>query len=391
MESSGRHSFTESEASVLLDLLRGLASLLVIGTHWRNLFFVDYGMLPRPLRLPFFPMYALTTNGHRAVVLFFILSGYLIGGSIFRSLKRDSWKWAGYLTHRLVRLWVVLLPGLLLCALFDQIGMRLNQAPLLYAGLTGNHLMGAVAQASGWRVMLANALFLQDIWSPTFGSDTPLWSLSYEFWYYILFPLAWIAVSVRAPLWRRAVLLVLFVLCAWFVRGGILASFPLWLMGVLLCWARPAPNIRWLRWLAWTVLFTSLYGLPLTGRWGTDNVFGIITMVCIWVLLGARDLAPAKSLFTRTARNLSRFSFTLYVVHMPLLMLLASQTVHNSRWIPSVHTLLVAGAVGLFTISCAWGIAAITEFRTDRVRSWMERRIGLQRDAPSPHEQALAN
>src|SRR6185369_2558000 len=38
-------------------------------------------------------------------------------------------------------------------------------------------------------VALANAVFLQTIAAPTFGSDAPLWSLAYEFWYYVMFPL----------------------------------------------------------------------------------------------------------------------------------------------------------------------------------------------------------
>ena len=35
-----------------------------------------------------------------------------------------------------------------------------------------------------------NAFFLQTIVGPTFGSNGPLWSLAYEWWYYVLFPLA---------------------------------------------------------------------------------------------------------------------------------------------------------------------------------------------------------
>jgi peptidoglycan/LPS O-acetylase OafA/YrhL len=40
-----------------------------------------------------------------------------------------------------------------------------------------------------------NAFFLQTIAGPTFGSNGPLWSLAYEWWYYVLFPL------VLAALW----------------------------------------------------------------------------------------------------------------------------------------------------------------------------------------------
>ncbi|WP_162173483.1 hypothetical protein [Pseudacidobacterium ailaaui] len=37
--------FGQTQASVLLDLLRALAALLVCLEHWRNLFYVDYGQI----------------------------------------------------------------------------------------------------------------------------------------------------------------------------------------------------------------------------------------------------------------------------------------------------------------------------------------------------------
>lgn len=38
-------AFKDTTASVLLDLLRGLAALLVLFGHWRNLLFIDYPQL----------------------------------------------------------------------------------------------------------------------------------------------------------------------------------------------------------------------------------------------------------------------------------------------------------------------------------------------------------
>ncbi len=38
-------AFKDTTASVLLDLLRGLAALLVLLGHWRNLLFMDYPQL----------------------------------------------------------------------------------------------------------------------------------------------------------------------------------------------------------------------------------------------------------------------------------------------------------------------------------------------------------
>jgi peptidoglycan/LPS O-acetylase OafA/YrhL len=101
--------FPATWASVHFDLLRGLAAFFVLFEHWRNLFFVDYPHITA-YRLPFAVFYALASAGHQSVIVFFVLSGYFIGGTVFRSVERNQWAWSSYLLRRLVRLWTVLIP-----------------------------------------------------------------------------------------------------------------------------------------------------------------------------------------------------------------------------------------------------------------------------------------
>lgn len=199
-----RLPFTETQASLLLDLLRGSAAVVVVLEHWRNLLFVDYGQIASH-RLLYAPMYVLTSAGHQAVLVFFVLSGYLISGSIFRMVTRGGWSWKVYLTHRLVRLWVVLVPGLLLCAICDNTGRWLGFAPGLYGGRSGNHLVGDVALRLAPWIFAGNVLFLQAIRVPEFGSDGALWSLAYEFWFYVLFPLGYFTVVGNTALKTRLI------------------------------------------------------------------------------------------------------------------------------------------------------------------------------------------
>ena len=65
--------------------------------------------------------YVLTGAGHQAVIIFFVLSGYLISGSIYRMISACRWSWRKYLTHRLVQLWIVPFPALLLGLAPDRI------------------------------------------------------------------------------------------------------------------------------------------------------------------------------------------------------------------------------------------------------------------------------
>jgi peptidoglycan/LPS O-acetylase OafA/YrhL len=107
------------------------AALLVFVGHWRNLFFQDFGQLDPPgVGLKLF--YLFTGAGHEAVLIFFVLSGCVIAHVIHTMRQRGKWSWSGYLSARLTRLWVVLIPALLLTAVWDRIGSGMGGA--IYAG-----------------------------------------------------------------------------------------------------------------------------------------------------------------------------------------------------------------------------------------------------------------
>jgi peptidoglycan/LPS O-acetylase OafA/YrhL len=386
--------FVDTQASVFLDLLRGLAALLVLGEHWRNLLFVDYRQLPAHGKVFLLP-YLLTAAGHQAVIIFFVLSGYLIGGSIFRSLRGNSWSWRVYMTHRLVRLWLVLLPGLLLGLLWDETGMALHRAPLLYGGINLNHMtMHPVGSVLSIKIFLGNLFFVQGWLVPLFGSDNALWSLPFEFWYYVLFPLGVLAVVRSSKNAMRIVYFALLVALAAVMNRGILVYMPVWLLGAALVGV-PAPRIgNRLRWAA-----AFLY-VPLVFFFGVakqipptiaDYALGVATFGLVWLLLSARSPVQPSARWVRASRALSRFSFTLYVVHTPFLFLLVSFGPHDARWLPTAPHVLAALAMLAATLAYAYAVAWATEFRTDKVRGFVERRLGLvKRPLPSPHEAVLA-
>src|SRR5579863_1104724 len=91
-------AFSSSRASVYLDALRGTAALLVVLGHLRTAFFVPLSQITGH-KVFWFVIYAVTNLGHQAVIVFFVLSGYLVGGSVVRALSRRNWSWSRYLTH----------------------------------------------------------------------------------------------------------------------------------------------------------------------------------------------------------------------------------------------------------------------------------------------------
>ena len=363
--------FRSTAASALLDALRGGAALLVCLGHWRYLFFVDYPQVALHRRLLFLP-YLLCTMGHQAVIVFFVLSGFLIGGEVLRTTRGGRWSWRSYLIKRGVRLWVVLLPALLFGGLLDLAALHLHIAPRLYAGLVNNHITYDVHCNLTWKAFFGNALFLQTIFVPRFGSNSALWSLANEFWYYLLFPLGVLALRGPGSKPRRLALAALCLAIASFIGTHILLLFPVWLLGGLLA-VLPTPSTSaWSRRAALVLycpFFAAVSRGHITGPLNPDLALGAATFLLLWVLLGAQQ-ASGRPWYVALARSMAGFSYTLYLVHTPVLMFLAGLLAGGNRWQPSGSSLAKAAGVLGLVIGFCYLFASGTEFHTAAVRNW---------------------
>ncbi len=109
----------------------------------------------------------------------------------------------------------------------------------------------------------------------------------------------------------------------------------------------------------------------------SDIGLGVLTFGLIWVLLCARARAPEAATSTRLIRTLARFSYTLYVVHVPLLVLFAALLLDTVRWQPGGLHAVEGAILLLMTVAISYGIASLTEFRTAEVRLAVERWLGV--------------
>jgi len=140
------------ERNLGLDVLRSLAILLVLVRHGQ---FLLEGH--QKIKVVSFLVDALD-----GVVLFFVLSGFLIGSNI---LKMNMFSWE-HVKNFLVRRWLRTLPAYY-CML------------LLLIALTSEPI------ASNWTFFV----FLQNVFTENLLFFQESWSLSVEEWYYFLFPL----------------------------------------------------------------------------------------------------------------------------------------------------------------------------------------------------------
>ena len=159
-------SASRPHSAVGLDLLRGLAALAVFVGHVRGSSFVEFGALPKDqqgfLSMVFF---ALTRLGNEAVLVFFVLSGFLVGGQIIRSLRSGAFDVKSYAIDRSTRILTPLIPACVLTAMLNFV--IFNQNPNILQ-------------------LISNMVGLNEVLIPTLEHNAPLWSLSYEIWFYIL-------------------------------------------------------------------------------------------------------------------------------------------------------------------------------------------------------------
>jgi peptidoglycan/LPS O-acetylase OafA/YrhL len=341
--------------------------------HLRGLFFVDYPYLATK-SLFSSALYAVTGYGHQAVIVFFVLSGYFIGTSVMESVSKLRWSWRIYLVSRITRLQLVLFPALMLGAIWDRIGMRIPQAAPLYYNALYKFNITSVAVRSTVPTFLGNFFYLQSFISPIFGSNGPLWSLSYEFWYYIIFP----AIVLAAAAWVRTRMRILyaglFLLLLWFVGWQISFYFVVWLLGAfegqLLRATKFKPSFPGLALLGAGV-FVGVLAWFRTHRLSSDLLTDYIVAVCfaLWLytlLLGLREDVSCK--YESTAKRLAGFSYTLYLTHFPALLLLRGLFDPHGSWQPDLRHLLYALGIGLVMVIYAYCVAEITEAQTATVR-----------------------
>jgi peptidoglycan/LPS O-acetylase OafA/YrhL len=294
-----------------LDSLRGIAALAVVLYHCNLIFFSAHGGTPRWIA---FSPFRIFFDGHAAVMVFFALSGFVL----FLTFKNvDSFHYYPYIIKRFMRIYppfaFVILCSAALFVLLKPLGIP----HLLDAG---GHLLDWDAFPPPTLGAIAGHLAMGD--RPQW-LDPPMWSLVHEMRISIFFPL--IALWVSRD-WRVATVstLAISVGCVFLNRvldplGWAFQPFDtlqhvfLFAGGAAL--SLHAPSIRdwlsrlptWARIALWVTAFVAIT-LPFV------TIFAALLLVALCLAPWA-DRALTHALPTW----LGRVSYSLYLVHMPIL------------------------------------------------------------------------
>ncbi len=295
--------------SVYFDLVRFGAALIVVLNH--------YGVLLSFAQSSTFP-------GSDAVIVFFVLSGYVIAYVSDRpGLRADR-----YAMDRLSRLWSVAVPATGLALVLGLGYLWFGIQPVRFRA---DNLRGLIVSSA------VNIGFLGESWHETFAPyNFPFWSVNYEAWYYIIFGL-WI--FLRG--WKKVVS----ILVACLLSGpSILVFMPIWLLGAALY--RYRINLKTSNALANVVFILSVVGYSTIYHFNFNKISRIwlknithgesyhlgpsTSIFCAYMIalfVAANFIAVANMRLLKItlpaiggfARKISSYTLTIYLFHVPLL------------------------------------------------------------------------
>ena len=271
-------------------------------------------------------------GGYVGVDIFFVISGFLITGIILRDLDRQGFSFRAFYTRRITRI----LPALLATVLLSLLAATILMTPV--------DLVYAATQALAAVLSVSNIFYWQatGYWAPDAQNNLFLhtWSLGVEEQFYLFYPLLLFFVYKK---WRRAGMLVALLALAMggalvteslvrtypvaafyltplrlyeFAIGG-LGSLMLTLQGRTGLVERLAPALS----LGGIVLiFGSLTTLDHSSIFPGLSALPVTLGTLLLILAGRQGIA-APGLRNPVVNWLGRASYSLYLVHWPIIVL----------------------------------------------------------------------
>jgi len=339
--------------SVYLDLVRFLAAFTIFVAHANYDRFTG-GM---PYSQYYFNL------GNDAVMVFFVLSGFVI--AYVANGKENSID--TYFISRFARLYSVVLPALILTVTLDYFGSQIEFE--LYNG-DWYETSYPVAR------FLANFFFVNELWFLSIRpfSNGPFWSIGYEFWYYVLFALAFFL--------KKPIKYILITMVCVLIGPSILLLMPIWLMGVIVFKITSTRDIP--ESFGWLLLMLSIFGYLFYRVNGgqeyilehTINIVGtefyenlhwskfftssyiigtFVSMNFVGFVAVSHRFEKFFSLLSKPIRYMASYTFALYLLHYPLLQFFSALT-FSKETNETVPFIVLSG-----TLISVWLLGAITE------------------------------
>jgi len=354
-----------------LDGLRGLAALYVVFGHAYQTYYVEVSKGYRPVDYWVFDFFG---AGKAAVALFIVLSGFCLMMPVAKS--SDGQLRGGFSRYIKRRAWRILPPY------YAAMGLSLLLIGVLPAmQRTDGKFLSMALPAMKVDVIVSHLLMVYNLHATwVYKINPPFWSVGTEWQIYFLFPL------ILLPLWRRwgAAAAIGAGLVAGLAPHWLLARtsysisechpwlsglFPMGMAAAGACFVEEerrgaALNFLW-RWAGTIAVgFIVLsFALGLSTHWyghkhvPFDVMAGLAAMgLLVWCYKG-REKRAGKSTFVALLESgpvafLGAISYSLYLMHVPVLFLVHRWTEPWHRSAGQVVLIMVLGGVPLAVVCC---------------------------------------
>jgi peptidoglycan/LPS O-acetylase OafA/YrhL len=299
--------------------MRGIAALVVLGNHFRNMFYPDATFLHGWQSVFLYPL----VSGRESVMFFFLLSGFVLALPFFRGNNPPYFVFA---CRRILRIYGPYLGALALaasgCAIWHgQLG-------------TVGRFSGAWGSDVDAHSLLQHVLFLGDY--NYYRYNTAFWSLVYEMRISLVFPLLfWAAINLRT---RYSLFLVLILTLAGVQmrHSQSLVTFAyaaIFLVGILVAKNRGILGGVYLKSPVWVRYLLALASIALYDQGHKIHSFGLLwhlgdLPVVIGaagiIIVGLNSTTAKRILNANVPAFLGRISYSLYLVHGTVLFAMAA-------------------------------------------------------------------
>ena len=352
-----------------LDIIRFLAAFAVMACHFRGAFFEEFSLLPESQQNPIvFIFYSITRLGYEAVLVFFVLSGLLVGGKAIKRIADGSFQIKSFVIDRFVRIMLPLVSALLL---FIPIALVFDLP------LSAKNWLGSLFSVQG--ILTA----------PAFET---LWSLSYEVWFYILtFSIGVIMLKrIKTSSYKYMIgCISLFVTMSVFVKLECYYLF-IWFFGALALW-KVLPRNKMFMWVSLILSIVALCFLQLgSGSHVIDEnslqdgltrkiislFFGFFFAIFVQQVIQVKPTNSFSIKLNSVGTKLAAFSYTLYLTHVPVLKLLQGLGFPKSESISFYSCMLYVAelAIGLLV---AYVVYWVFERNTPKIKKIIKNRLAV--------------
>ena len=320
-----QYKLTEG-SSIIIDLIRGVSAQIVVIGHGIS-FFGIFTFLHEPN----FPWIQ-----NIAVLVFFLISGFLISYSTIRKKDHIHYRFSHYFIDRFSRIYTAYIPAILFIFIIDLISQGISSETYSYAN------------AFNFRTFLGNLLMLQDYplqtikWLPdqikitSFGSARPLWTLAIEWWIYLSFGYLVLVILRKNTLtfFNYLLLFILSIIPLFNLilgRGNGLTMF--WIFG-LLVYVVSTLNALDTSSKKLKIMFLTLFsGLALVRTYivmeAYDAIFAFLLSIALWLIIDLVKNTKIPTVLTKIIKYNASFSYTLYLTHYTILSFLQTHFSHS--------------------------------------------------------------